>query len=59
MENAVKVAANFQKTKTAMESQISSLKSKLSAKEDVNYKEDQDRLKFNEGSLWISKKYLT
>ena len=55
VDNALKVANNFQKTKKQLESDIQTLKRKLDEKEDKNWNENFERLKFNEGSFWMSK----
>jgi alpha-amylase/alpha-mannosidase (GH57 family) len=58
VDNAIKVANNFHRTKNNMEKEISKLKEKLNEKNDKNYKENFERIKFNEGSYWMSKEYL-
>jgi hypothetical protein len=50
------VANNFNKTKKHLESEIDSLKKKLEDKDDNHEKENFERLKFNEGSFWMSNK---
>lgn len=37
-----------------MEGQINKLKKKLGDKENEEFREKKDNLKFNEGSLWMS-----
>jgi hypothetical protein len=56
VDNALKVASSFHKTKRQLESEISTLKKKINEKEDKQCKESLERLKFNEGSLWMGKK---
>jgi hypothetical protein len=55
VDNALKVANNFNKTKKQLESEIQNLKRRLDEKEDKNWNENFERLKFNEGSFWMSK----
>lgn len=55
MDNALKVANNFSKTKKILENEIKSLKNKLTEKDDVLNQENTERLKFNEGCFWMSK----
>jgi hypothetical protein len=50
----LKVASNFQKTKKVLENEINMLKNKLHEKDENNYKGNFERLKFNEGSFWMS-----
>jgi hypothetical protein len=54
VDNALKVASSFQITKKTMENEIQNLKKKLNQKEDKNANDNYERLKFNEGSFWIS-----
>ena len=55
VDNALKVANNFSKTKKILENEIKSLKNKLTEKDDVLNQENTERLKFNEGCFWMSK----
>ena len=56
VNSALKVASTFHKTKNALESEISRLKKIISSKDDKNiHNQEVERLKFNEGALWISK----
>lgn len=41
-----------------MEGQINSLQKKLGDKNNKDFKEKSDQLKFNEGSLWMSKEII-
>jgi hypothetical protein len=50
----LKVANNFQKTKKHLENEIKNLKEKLNDKNERNSGETYDRIKFNEGSYWMS-----
>jgi hypothetical protein len=54
VDNALKVANNFSKTKKALENEIKTLKSKISEKDDSASLENNERLKFNEGCFWMS-----
>jgi hypothetical protein len=54
VENALKIANNFNKTKKQLETEINSLKKKVNEKEDKQIKDHMERLKFNEGSFWMS-----
>jgi hypothetical protein len=54
VDNALKVANNFSKTKKTLENEINTLKSKLSEKEETANQENNERLKFNEGCFWMS-----
>jgi methyl-accepting chemotaxis protein len=56
VENALKIANNFNKTKKQLEMEINTLKKKVNEKEDKQIKDHMERLKFNEGSFWMSKK---
>jgi hypothetical protein len=58
VDNALKVASNFQKTKKTLENEINSLKRRLEEQETKHADENYERLKFNEGSYWMSKIYI-
>lgn len=56
VNSALKVASTFHKTKSALEAEIQRLKKLIENKEDMNNQtQNLERLKFNEGALWISK----
>jgi hypothetical protein len=56
VDNALKIANKFNKTKKVMEGQINNLQKKLDDRDNnKEFKEKNDKLKFNEGSLWMSK----
>ena len=55
VDNALKVANNFSKTKKTLENEIKQLKSKLNEKDETVNLESNERLKFNEGCFWMSK----
>jgi len=50
VDNAMKIANNFQKSKKIMQNEIDKLNKKVGDKE---FRDNYDRLKFNEGSLWM------
>jgi len=54
VDNALKVANNFSKTKKTLENEIKNLKSKLNEREETSNTETTERLKFNEGCFWMS-----
>ncbi len=49
------MASSFQVIKRQLEGEILSLKKKLDSKDDEAENESFERLKFNEGSFWMSK----
>jgi len=53
VDNALKLAKNFEKKKKVMEGEIKSLNKKLDEKDKLNDEGKYERLKFNEGSLWM------
>ncbi len=56
VNSALKVASTFHKTKSALEAEIAKLKKLIDNKESSNEKsQNMERLKFNEGALWLSK----
>ncbi len=58
VDNALKVASNFQKTKKVLDIEINTLKRRLEEQESKNAGENFERLKFNEGSFWMSNSLL-
>ncbi len=59
VNSALKVASTFHKTKTNLEAEISRLKKQIESKDNkVQETKDLERMKFNEGALWIGKYYF-
>ena len=55
VDSALKVASTFHKTKSNLEAEILRLKKLVDSKDDRNTQtQNLERLKFNEGALWIS-----
>jgi len=53
VDNALKIASNYQRTKKNMEYELKSLHKQIGEKESKEYKDNFERLKFNEGALWM------